>query len=117
MNKSFIILDKQGPFSKVIKHSLKDTSLKVYRCKSTKRLTDFLYLKPNTKFDFLLFIFFEEYELVTCLELYNLDIPIIFAPTDKRSYKRLSKIEGIKLMDLSANKMEYKIQIIDFVKN
>ncbi len=116
LNKSFIILDKQGPFSNVIKHALKGTYLEVHRCRSVKSVIDFIEESPDKNFSFILFIFFEDYELVNCIELYNLNIPVIFAPTDKKSYRKLSRVEGIKLMDLSVNKIEYKIQILNFIK-
>jgi len=115
LTNSFLILDKQGPFSNVIKRSLKETNVEAHRCKNINKIIDILEVRPKKDFKFLLFIFFEEYELINCVKLYDLKIPIVFAPTNKKSYEKLSEIEDIVLMNLSVNKREYVQQIMSFM--
>lgn len=117
INECFIILDKRGPISNVIKHALKGTYLEVHRCRSVRDVINFIEESTDKSFKFILFIFFEDYELVNYVELSNLKIPVVFAPTDKKSYRMLARIHGVKLMDLSVNKIEYKIQIMNFIKH
>ena len=113
----FIIYDKQGPLSNAIRHSMKNTPVNIYRHKRISSILKFMQLEPKIDLLFLLFVFNEEFELVDCIELSKFDIPIIFAPTNKACYNRLSAIKGIKVMDVSRSKQEYVAQIKTFFRN
>ncbi len=113
---NFIIYDKQGPLGNVIRHSLKKTKITVYRYKRMSRIADFIRLRPKVNVLFILFVFNEEYELVDCMELAKLNVPIVFAPTNKNSYKNLCRVKGIEIMDVSTSKIEYVSQVINFLK-
>ena len=112
----FIIYDKQGPLGNVIRHSLKKTNINVHRYKRISSITNFISLRPKANFLFILFVFNEEYELIDCLELAKFNIPIVFAPTNKNSYKNICKMKGIEVMDVSTSKIEYVSQIVNFLK-
>ncbi|WP_422081771.1 hypothetical protein [Ulvibacterium sp.] len=113
---SFIIYDKQGPLSSIIKQSLKKTNISVFRCKKISNIADAIKSKSGIKFPFILFVYNEEYELIDCLALAKFNIPIVFAPIDKNSYESLKRVKGIEVMDVSTSKIEYVSQIVDFLK-
>lgn len=113
----FIIYDKQGPLSSAIKHAFKKTPIRIHRLKKIPSIIKLLHLKPKIDFHFLMFVFNEDFEFVDYLELERFNIPIIFAPTNKLTYSRLRKIEGIKVMDVSKSKQEYIQQITDFFES
>nr|WP_299174592.1 hypothetical protein [uncultured Allomuricauda sp.] len=112
----FIIYDRQGPMSNAIKHVLKNTKIRIHRLKKVNEIKNTLQIKATTDFIFILFVFNEVFEFIDYLELEKLDVPIVFAPTNKRCYERLCEIEGIWIMDVSRNKQEYIQQITDFLR-
>lgn len=113
----FIIYDKQGPLSNAIKHALKKNKIQIHRYKKISDIKNLLSVKLKIDFLFLMFVFNEDFEFVDYLELEKLDIPIVFAPTNKQAYARLCEIEGIKVMDVSKSKQEYIQQIADFFES
>ncbi len=113
---SFIIYDKQGPLGSIIKQSLKKTNINGYRHKKISSIADTIKLKSEIKFLFILFVYNEEYELTDCVPLAKFNIPIVFAPINKNSYKNLNMVKGIEVMDVSTSKIEYVSQIVDFLK-
>ncbi len=113
---NFIIYDKQGPLGSIIKQSLKKTNINVYRHKKISNISDAIKSKSEVKFIFILFVYNEEYELIDCVQLAKLNVPIVFAPIDKNSYENLKRVKGIDVMDVSTSKIEYVSQIIDFLK-
>ncbi|MEO9510981.1 MAG: hypothetical protein ABJN84_04720 [Flavobacteriaceae bacterium] len=102
--------------SNAIKHVLKNTPVEIHRLKKISEITILLQGKPNVHFPFIMFVFNEVFEFMDYLELERFDIPIVFAPTNKRCYERLCKIEEIWVMDVSGNKQEYIQQITDLLK-
>ena len=113
---NLIIYDKQGPLGNTIARSFQRTQIAVYKNKKIERILDLVKLKQKIDFVFVLFIFNEEYELVECTQLARLNVPIIFAPTDKHSYKNLRKMKGIEVMDVSKSKNVHISQILDFLE-
>ncbi|UII78337.1 hypothetical protein [Flagellimonas sp. CMM7] len=112
----FIIYDKQGPFSNAIRHVLKKKPTQIHRIKKIQELAKLLQEKKDVHFSLLMFVFNEDFEFMDYLELEKFDVPIVFAPTNKRCYDRLCKIEGIWTMDISRSKQEYIQQITDFLE-
>lgn len=113
---NLIIYDKQGPLGNTIARCFQKTQITVYKNKKIARIVDLVQLNQKINFVFVLFIFNEDYELVECTLLAKLNVPIIFAPTDKHSYKNLCKMKGIQVMDVSKSKNLHISQILDFLE-
>jgi|GEM_PF-5733160 len=113
----FIIYDRQGPLGSIIKHALKKTDINVYRHKKISGIENDIKKQSEITFIFILFVFNEEYELIDCIRLVKLGIPIVFAPINKNCYKILYKLKGVRVMDVSASKDEYVSQIINILES
>ncbi|MEO1013253.1 MAG: hypothetical protein AAFX53_18315 [Bacteroidota bacterium] len=111
-----IIYDRQGPLGKTIARAIQDTSLLVFKNRKMSRIMELVRVKRKAGFVFVLFIFHEEYELVECAKLNGLNVPTIFAPTNKYSYHRLRKMNGIEVMDVTLDGHLFVAQIMDFLK-
>ncbi|MEM9141756.1 MAG: hypothetical protein AAGA86_02135 [Bacteroidota bacterium] len=111
-----IIYDRQGPLGNTIARSVRNPTLLVFKTKRMSHILELARLKRKTGFVFVLFVFHEEHELVECTKLNKLNAPIIFAPTNRYSYQRLRKMEGIEVMDVTLESHLFVTQIMDFLK-
>ncbi|WP_425237686.1 hypothetical protein [Ulvibacterium sp.] len=114
--RNLIIYDKQGPLGNTIARSFQKTPITVYKNKKLTQILNLVKLKQKINFVFVLFIFNEEFELVESTLLAQLNVPIIFAPTNKHSYKNLIKMKGIEVVDVSKHKSLHISQILDFLE-
>lgn len=111
IKKKIIVLDQQGPFGRFIR-SLLPLSEEVTVIKKSEELLKFVEDKNLLSSLYLILVVYDDRDFISLAMILKYDISIIYAPTHKHTFEKISSFPGVHAVDISRDKNLLRIDIL-----
>lgn len=115
--KELIIYDRVGAYSCLIKKSLNNKKIKIFRYKDSSKLMNHLTENKNSDImQFFIFIVNDILEILICSKFLNMEPSPVIAPVDNNLYKELDIYKNIQTLNLQMHKNDFIAKIKNAMK-